>query len=108
VQDLVTADLRQVDLVLVFCRDCLVHLFNRLAGRALANIKRSGSRYLLTTTFPGRDSNPGNRDWQLASHQSLCPAIQPATASSGAHEEYPAPYSDKSLGLWKISDIPSF
>jgi SAM-dependent methyltransferase len=106
VLDLVTADLPQVDLV--FCRDCLVHLSNRLARRALANIKRSRSRYLLTTTFPDRDSNPrivtGN--WRsinlCAAPFNLPPPLRVLT------EGYPEPYSDKSLGLWKVSDIPSF
>lgn len=39
---------------LVFCRDCLVHLANRDALAALRNIAESGSKYLLTTTFPTR------------------------------------------------------
>jgi hypothetical protein len=42
---------------LIFCRDLLVHLSFREIEDALANIALSGSRYLLTTTFPSRDLN---------------------------------------------------
>jgi len=35
----------------VLCRDCLVHFSLADVQRAVANFKRSGSRYLLTTTF---------------------------------------------------------
>lgn len=36
---------------LVICRDVLVHLTNRDALKVIENIKKSGSKYLLTTTF---------------------------------------------------------
>jgi SAM-dependent methyltransferase len=106
VLDLVTTDLPEVDLI--FCRDCLVHFSNRLAKRALANIKRSGSRYLLTTTFPARHSNPRivTGSWRPIN---LC--AQPFNLPPPLHvlnEGHPEPFTDKSLGLWKISDVPSF
>jgi len=41
----------------VLCRDGLVHLSNRLAVDALANVRRSGARYLLATTFDGLREN---------------------------------------------------
>jgi SAM-dependent methyltransferase len=44
---------------LVLCRDCLVHLCFADIFRAIGNFRRSGSRYLLTTTFTGL---PGNAD----------------------------------------------
>jgi hypothetical protein len=53
--DLVEQPLPRADVVL--CRDCLVHLaFSDIFG-SLRNIKASGSKYLLTTTFVDRDSN---------------------------------------------------
>ena len=51
--DLIHDLLPKVDLV--FCRDCLVHLSFADALQALEKIQTSGSRYLLTTTFPGRN-----------------------------------------------------
>ena len=54
----------------VFCRDCLVHLNFEQAKRALQNFKRSGSRYLLTTTFTGRPENTDLRGQTYGAPQS--------------------------------------
>jgi 2-polyprenyl-3-methyl-5-hydroxy-6-metoxy-1,4-benzoquinol methylase len=42
---------------LIFCRDLLVHLNYKDAQKAIDNICRSESKYLLTTTFPTRKNN---------------------------------------------------
>jgi hypothetical protein len=42
---------------LIFCRDLLVHLNFLDAQRVIANIRSSGSKYLLTTTFTERKKN---------------------------------------------------
>jgi len=47
--------LPQVDLV--FVRDCLGHLSNENVLKALENIKRSGSKYLLATSFTKWNQN---------------------------------------------------
>lgn len=47
--DLIHAPLPQVDVIL--CRDCLVHLPFKDIKLALNNFKKSGSIYLLTTSF---------------------------------------------------------
>lgn len=51
VLDICRDALPQVDLIL--CRDCLVHLSLEAALSALRNFLKSGSKYLLTTTYPG-------------------------------------------------------
>jgi len=53
--DLLQDTLPNVDLI--FCRDCLVHFSYEHIFQALRNIKRSGSQYLLTTTFVGKERN---------------------------------------------------
>ena len=53
--DLTKDDLPACDLV--FCRDCLVHLSLANIRRAFANLRRSGSRFLLTTTFTEEPAN---------------------------------------------------
>lgn len=55
VMDLLEDPLPQVDLIL--CRDCMVHFSDRDVFKALENLRNSGSRYLLTTSFSGRASN---------------------------------------------------
>lgn len=58
-------DFRVVDLLqdklpeadAIFCRDCLVHLSLRDVEQAVANIRQSGTRFLMTTTFPDLREN---------------------------------------------------
>lgn len=104
--DIVLSDLPEVDLV--FCRDCLVHFSPRLLKKAVNNIKRSRSKYLLTTTFPEHSKNinivTGN--WRPLN---LCaPPFNFPPPLQIVKENHPAPYQDKSLGLWAIRDLPTF
>ena len=59
--DLVNDELPKVDLI--FCRDCLFHLPNDMILKALENIYKSKSKYLLTTTFT---DNIPNKDIKIA------------------------------------------
>lgn len=105
--DLCSGKLPKVDVV--FCRDCLVHLSLENVHKAIANLKRSGSTWLLTTTFLECDENTDivNGDWrmlnfELAPFQWKAPArvlVEGCTEAGGG-------YSDKALGLWRISDLP--
>ena len=56
--DVTSDDLPEADVVL--CRDCLVHLSSTDIFAALRNFRRSGSTYLLTTTYPGLLSHNRN------------------------------------------------
>ena len=101
----ITADtLPRVDLI--FCRDCLVHLSNRLIRKALGRIVGSRSNYLLTTTFPERTKNyniPTGK-WRPLN---LCAApfdLPPPVLVIQEGDSH-ATYGDKSLGLWRISDL---
>jgi len=95
---------------LVICRDLLVHLSYDDAKKALLNIKKSGSKFLLTTTFPNHKQNmnviytqkavgwypinlemhPFNLDVPLRLYNENC--------TEGAGE-----YADKSLVLYQIN-----
>jgi hypothetical protein len=104
--DLLGDALPRADLIL--CRDCLGHLPYADIRGIVRNLAASGSRYLLTTTFPGRASNTDIRtgDWRPLNLQ-LAPFAFPAplelinercTESAGA-------FADKSLGLWRLDDL---
>jgi len=102
--DIANDELPQVDLV--FCRDCLVHLSNRLVHKALARIVESRSTYLLTTTFPARKGNfniPTGK-WRPLN---LCaaPFDLPPPVLVIQEGDSDATYGDKSLGLWRIADL---
>ena len=92
----------------IFCRDCLVHFSFRHIIDAIQNFKRSGSRFLLTTTFI---RFPQNADIQTGGWRQINLEISPfnfpgplalidekCTHSGGI-------YADKRLALWKLDDI---
>ncbi len=97
---------------LIHCRDCLVHLPLSAAQRAIDNFRKSGSTYLLTTTFPGT----GRRNIDIAVGHwrpldlTLPPFNFPAPEWSLA--EMPDAAEDgithhKHLALWKLADLPA-
>jgi hypothetical protein len=67
--------------------------------KAINNIKRSRSQYLLTTTFPDHSTNTGiiTGTWQPLN---LCaPPFNLPAPIRVIPEGHPPPYEDKSLGL---------
>ncbi|MDG2123111.1 MAG: class I SAM-dependent methyltransferase [Verrucomicrobiales bacterium] len=104
--DLLSDKLPRVDLIL--CRDCLVHFSESDVFAALTNIYESQSEFLLTTTFPKQLENGEIRtgDWrainlEMAPFQLTAPVI---IINEGC-TEVDGTYKDKSLGLWRITDL---
>jgi hypothetical protein len=95
---------------LLLCRDALVHLSDRDLRAALRNIKRSGIRYLLTTSFGGPDrNNPPIQtgEWRPLNLQAA-PWHFPAPHRQ-IDERYTGEdgrFADKSLALWRIDALP--
>lgn len=102
--DLTCDPLPRVDLV--FCRDCLVHLSNELIFQALENIRKSGSRYLIATTFPEHTRNVDiiTGDWRPLNLQKE-PFGFPTPLEIIREGLEDHDYYDKSLGLWRVADI---
>ena len=105
--DIIHDRLPNVDLI--FCRDCLVHFPLLQALRALKNIKRSGSTYILTTTFVERDRN---EDVPFGAWRPINLQLPPFNFQPPIKlidEKCPFDdYKDKNLGLWKTTDIPNY
>jgi len=104
--DMTRCDLPPADLIL--CRDGLVHLSFADARAAIRNFRRSGSHYLLSTTFVDRARN---RDvptggWRVLNLQAapflfpppLALVDERCTHSGGI-------YRDKRLGLWPLDSV---
>jgi len=104
--DLIKDPLPDADVLL--CRDCLVHLSNEDILQALANIKASNISYLLTTTFPecSENINITTGDWRIINLQRAPFNLpRPEKIINEKCTEGDGTYADKSLGLWKVSDL---
>jgi len=104
--DVVRDRLATVDLIL--CRDCFGHLPDRDILRALRNIKRSGSTYLLATTFTERTENEDldRFGWRPLNLRLRPFALPPPIIVINEHcTEHGGRYADKSLGLWRVADV---
>ncbi|MDR2732544.1 MAG: hypothetical protein LBB36_04925 [Fibromonadaceae bacterium] len=53
--NIITDNLYKRDLI--FTRDCFMHLSNNDIQKAISNIKKSGSKYLMATTYVKHDEN---------------------------------------------------
>jgi len=103
--DITRDDLPAADVIL--CRDGLVHLSFADAGAAIAAFRRSGSRYLLATTFVdrARNQNVPTGGWRVLNMQAAPFGFPPPLAliderCTGGEGNY----RDKRLGLWKLRE----
>jgi hypothetical protein len=106
--DLTRDELPDADVLL--CRDCLVHLSYANIAAVLGNVARSGVRFILMTSFPGRGDNRDveDGDWRPLDFQAApfsfpeprLTIVEECTEENGA-------YADKSLVAWSAGDIPT-
>lgn len=108
VADITCDPLPRADAIL--CRDCLVHLSFANIARAVENFRRSGARWLLATTFPewreNRDCDDG--DWRALNLER--PPFgwgPPQFLITEECQEAGGGWTDKSLGVWRIADMPT-
>jgi hypothetical protein len=103
--DITKDTLPKVDLII--CRDCLVHLPLWYGCLALRQFKRSGSKYLLATTYPHATVN---NDTPLGSWRSLNLSLPPFNCGDpilliSDPSDDTGKNPDKSLGLWELDAI---
>lgn len=103
----ITRDLLpRVDAIL--CRDCLVHFPLATAQQTLELFKRSGSTYLITTTFPERSGNTDARlgGWRPLNLQAAPFNLPPPIVLLRERAPNPADKNnDKSLGVWTLAEL---
>lgn len=102
--DITSGSLPRRDAIL--CRDCLVHLSFANIGRAVQNFRRSGARWLITTTFPeyqdNRDCEDG--DWRaLNFERAPFDWGAPVELINENCVEAGGGWRDKSLGVWRLA-----
>jgi len=107
--DLISGRLPDADLLL--CRDCLVHFSYNDIQKTIRNIKKNKIKYLLTTTFTDCSINEDiiTGDWRPV-NLSLSPFNfpEPLELINEKCTEGDGIFSDKSLGLWLVKDLPDF
>lgn len=105
--DLINDDLPRADLV--FCRDCLVHLPYGHALKAIENVRRSGAVWFATTTFTRRHTNTDLygvwRPLNLRDAPFNFPEPE-VLVEEGCPPVEGLDFSDKSMGFWRVADLP--
>ncbi len=105
--DLCESELPRVDAV--FCRDCLVHLSFDLIFKALSNISKSGSKYLITTTFTDHLKNEDivTGNWRtLNFEQAPFNFGKPVFMLNEKCTEGNGAYADKCIAVWEVAALP--
>lgn len=102
VLDLVSDDLPRADMVMV--RDCFIHLSHTMVKEAIANVKRSGARYLLTTTYSGRADNT---DIEIGGFRPVDLQQAPFSLPTPLEilDETEGATSGKCIALWDVSKL---
>ena len=112
-------DFRKLDLLsdtlpasdAILCRDCLVHLSYENIGKALTNLRASKLHWLIATTFTDLHENHDaiDGDWRSLNMEAPPFRFPPTFAilNEGCTEASGA-YADKSLGAWRVDDLPAF
>lgn len=101
--------LPKVDVII--CRDCFVHLRFDDITTALRNFKKSGSKYVLMTTF--RKKRPNTEVARYGFWRTLNMELPPFNLpepilyiDEGCTESNPDDsFDDKCLGLWRLADL---
>jgi len=105
--DMTKDSLPRVDVIL--CRDSLVHLSFKDIFATLANFKKSGSTYLLATTFTrfAESNDIPTGAWRQLNMQ-LPPFTfpEPVRLIDEKCVHSGSVYADKCLALWALKDIP--
>ena len=106
--DIVHDKLPEADIILV--RDCWVHLDYSDIFKCIKNLKRSKIKYILTTTFTDVVSNADlDNIWRpLNLGKSPFNFPEPTELINEGCTEEEGKFKDKSLGLWKISDLADY
>jgi hypothetical protein len=105
--DIVRDPLPTADLVL--CRDCMIHLSNADVLAALRNVRRSGAKYLLATTYTARPTNSDivTGDWRAINLQAPPFALPaPLELISEEWDWADGYHADKCIGLWDARVLP--
>ena len=94
----------------ILCRDCLVHLPERMIAAAIRNFVASESCWLISTTFPDL---PENRKSSMGGWRPINLTAAPFSFPDPVEIIFERPnlpphpdYGRKALGMWRLADLP--
>ena len=95
---------------LIFCRDCLVHLSYENIFKVLKNIKKTKSKYLMTTNYLSIDVN---RNIPQGSWRSINLCKPPFNFNSPIEHilektSQEKEVADKAMSIWEVKSIPNY
>jgi hypothetical protein len=104
-RDFITLDITRdsiptVDVIL--CRDCFIHLSFREVGAALANFKKSNSKYLFATTHT---SVREHRDIATGQGRNVNLQLPPFNFPEPLKMVVEDPQLSKCLGVWRVDQL---
>lgn len=104
--NLIADPLPVCDIIIV--RDCLVHLSYKDINSAIENMKSSGCKYLLTTTFTDKNLNHdiATGEWRpINLQQKPFSFPDPILVINENCTEENQEFKDKSMALWELSKL---
>ena len=105
--DMINSELAKGDLM--FVRDCLVHFSFEDIKKSIFRIKQSKSTYLLSTSFANLKKNTDiyTGDWRpINLEKEPFNFPKPIITINEECDEMDGIYSDKSICLWEIKNLP--
>lgn len=100
--DLIKDDLPEVDLVI--CRDIFIHFTNDNVNKAIANIKKSKSKYLLATTHLSASNEEININ-NITRYRPINLEHKPFNLPKPIDSIHEYDFNEGYLALWDISKI---
>lgn len=92
---------------LIICRDVLVHLTNRDALKVIENIKKSGSKYLLTTSFNSvKNKKNYSGGWRAVNMENAPFNFKKPIIRIKEYIPDDVNYPVKELCMWEINSLP--
>lgn len=100
VADITKDPLPAADVVL--CRDCFIHLPNKLISTTIENFKKSGIKYMLTNTYNFITENKDIKPGRFRMINLKLPPFSLPEPETYIEEDFTDGYPDKKLALWKL------
>ena len=99
VGDLINSDLPAAEVY--FCRDVFIHFPNEMIDKSIKNIRSTGAKFLIATTFP-YVTKLVDTEFPLSRHHNLTLVLG---AENELLEDFGNNRTDKYMGVWRLDNV---